>query len=41
MVAQQNAAASEEIATSAEELANQAEELKQIVSFFKVKKQQR
>jgi methyl-accepting chemotaxis protein len=40
MVAQQNAAASEEMATSAEELANQAEELKQIVSFFKIEKQQ-
>jgi methyl-accepting chemotaxis protein len=40
MVAQQNAAASEEMVTSAEELANQAEKLKQIVSFFRIEKQQ-
>jgi len=37
-VTQQNAAASEEMASSAEELAGQAESLKEIVSFFKIKR---
>ncbi len=37
-VTQQNAASSEEIASSTEELANQADELKQIISFFKMEK---
>ncbi len=37
-VTQQNAASSEEIASSTEELANQADELKQIISFFKMQK---
>jgi methyl-accepting chemotaxis protein len=35
-IVQQNAAASEELATSAEELASQAEQLKEMMSFFKV-----
>lgn len=35
-IVQQNAAASEELATSAEELASQAEQLKDMMSFFKV-----
>lgn len=35
-IVQQNAAASEELATSAEELASQAEQLKEMMSFFKI-----
>ena len=35
-VVQQNAAASEELATSSEELASQAEHLKDSISFFKM-----
>lgn len=33
---QQNAAASEEMATSAEELSSQAEQLQELVAFFKI-----
>ncbi|NOU18636.1 MAG: methyl-accepting chemotaxis protein [Bacteroidales bacterium] len=38
-VTQQNASASEELASSAEELAGQAEQLKELVSFFKIEKE--
>ncbi len=38
-VIQQNAAASEELATNAEEMSSQAEQLKEMISFFKVRKE--
>jgi len=37
-ITQQNASASEELSSEAEELANQAEQLRQLISFFKLKK---
>jgi len=39
MVVQQNAAAAEELSSNSEELASQADVLKELVSFFKIKKQ--
>jgi len=39
-VTQQNASSSEELATSAEQMAGQAEQMNEIISFFKMKKEQ-